>query len=147
MSFRTCAMLTIALFSGLAHAAPAECATESQRSHLVAFRDKVASAASPAEAKQMVLRQSRYGHAALDKAARFAPEHADIQSAQARLVDFEAGVNAASTQAEVAEQVDEVVLAGADAAACAYTPVEIIVIVIGFILGILPGILFLFLFC
>ena len=32
-------------------------------------------------------------------------------------------------------------------AGCDYTTTEIIVIVIGFVLGIIPGIIFLFLFC
>lgn len=95
----------------------------------------------------MVLRQSRIGHVALEQAVRLAPEQVDILGAEARLSDFEAGVSAAATQAEVAEQLDGVVAAEADGGGCDYTTVEIIVIVIGFILGILPGILFLFLFC
>jgi hypothetical protein len=34
-----------------------------------------------------------------------------------------------------------------DGGGCSYDTVEIVVIVIGFILGIIPGIIFLFLFC
>lgn len=144
---RAVIVAALLMFSGLARAQPTECVSESQRGRLSEFRDHVAAAATPAEAKEMVLRQARFGHVALEQAARMAPEQVDIQEAQARLSSFEAGVAAATTQGEVAEQLDGVVAAEAESGGCVYTPVEIIVIVIGFILGILPGILFLFLFC
>ena len=125
---------------------PVPCPCEAERTQLVAFRDRIANAESPEAAREMALSQTRLGHKAIKQAARLVSNDPGIAEADARLSAFEEGVNAAQTQEQVAAQFDQVI-AQHTGMNCAYTTVEVVVIIIGFLLGILPGILFLFLFC
>jgi len=122
-----------------------QCPTEQQRGRLTAFRDQLAAAESPEAARDMALSQTRLDHVAIHKAAAFLKD-ADLQSEDQRLTVFEDGIRNSSTQAEVAGQFDKLMgdhlLRG-----CLYDPVEIVLIVVGFVLGIIPGIVLLFLFC
>ncbi len=137
--------LSLGLFAGPAFASPSQCPTEAQHATLGGFRDRLAGAESPAAAKRLALQQTRLGHKAIDQARRAFPDEPGLAAADAKLDGFEAGVRAANTQGEVAAQVDT--LSANVGMNCDYTSVEVVIIVIGFILGILPGILFLFLFC
>ncbi len=143
-SILVCA-LSFGLFASPAFASPSQCPTEAQHATLGGFRDRVAGAESPAAARRMALQQTRLGHKAIDQARRAFPGEPGLVAAEAKLDGFEAGVRAANTQGEVAAQIDT--LNANVGMNCDYSGVEIVVIVIGFILGILPGILFLFLFC
>jgi hypothetical protein len=112
---------------------------------LSGFSARLASSGTTEEARDRALAKIRLGHKAIDKAARILPgEVAGIAEATARLDALEAGVRAADTPAGVAAEFDRL---GANAVSCDYTTVEVVVIVIGFVLGIIPGILFLILFC
>ncbi|MEQ1569688.1 MAG: hypothetical protein ABMA64_28895 [Myxococcota bacterium] len=76
---------------------------------------------------------------------RLAPHDAGVVEADRRLSRFEAGVAASPTQEEVALQFDELLLSSGGH--CQYTPLEVGIVVVGFLLGILPGIILLFVFC
>ena len=88
--------------------------------------------------------------------AGWAPYSSSIRTAQRRLLAYQAGVHRARSEAEVAQEFGQLVRfgdSGDDAidahilSSCHYTTGEIIAIVIGFILGILPGIILLILLC
>lgn len=148
MSIRALLLATLLTFPAVAAADPGMCPGEADRAQLLDLRDRVAAADSPAAARKMALAQTRLGHKALRQASRMLPKSADIAVAEARLVSFEAAINASTTQAEVAGNIDALAsTAGVGAGNCDYSNVEIAIIIVGFILGILPGILFLFLFC
>ena len=141
-------VLSIALLGSVpAQASTGMCPTDADRSQLLAFRDRIAAAKTPQDAKEMAYKQTRLGHAAIRRAAEALPGDDGIAEADARLATFDAGVAGASTQAEVAAQFDTLMQTQAQEHRCDYTPSEVAIIVIGFLLGILPGILFLFLFC
>ena len=124
------------------------CPTGAQRANLGAFRDRIAAAKTPEAAKEMAYTETRLGHQAIARAAHVLPHSADLADAEARLDTFDAGVGASTSQAQVAGQLDSLMATQAmDGGHCEYTPSEVVIIVIGFLLGILPGILFLFLFC
>lgn len=147
MSFRHAALAGLLAVSLPAFASGPECPTEPDRSELRAFRDRVAAADSPEAAKSMALAETRRGHKAIARAAKLLPNNAEIAAAERRLSDFEAGVEAANTPGEVADRIDTLMVSSNVGTPCDYTGTEILIIVIGFLLGILPGILFLFLFC
>ena len=143
-------LFSLALALQLTTAAPAsaqECPSGQDRAQIEAFRDRIAGAESPAAARELALTQTRMGHEAIRRASRALPGDSAIAEADARLSAFEAGVNAAETQAQVAGQLDTLVQTETSLGSCDYTRTEIVIIIIGFLLGILPGILFLFLFC
>jgi hypothetical protein len=140
---RLFAALTLLLSPLSALAARPTCPTPAHEARLHAFGAELAGAESPEAAKEMALAKIALGHQAIDRVARVLPNDEGIADAEARLDAFEAGVLAADSQREVAAQFDQLALLGS----CQYDTVEIAIIVIGFILGILPGILFLFLFC
>lgn len=123
-----------------------ECPTEGQHAELRAFRDRIADAPSTDAAKDLALRQTRRAHKAIHRAARMVESSEELAAADAKLTAFEAGVRAAESPEAVALQFDTLA-ASPTAARCDYTGVEILIIVLGFILGIIPGIIFLLLFC
>jgi hypothetical protein len=144
---RNLVLAFLLLFSVPALASSDLCPDGSDRAHFTAFRDRIAAAATPEAAREMALEQTRLGHMAISEAARLAPRNKGIGEAEARLSSFDEGVKAARTQQEVAAQFDYLAVSHPVGVSCDYSGAEVVVIVIGFILGILPGILFLFLFC
>lgn len=146
MFLRLFAFVCLLLASAPTFASADVCPSESQRAELSAFRDRLAGAATVDDARDMAFEQTRMGHTAIERASRVLPRNQELAVAQAQLDVFDARLAAATTPAEVAAAVDQL----SDSRAgmnCDYTNTEIVIIVIGFILGILPGILFLFLFC
>lgn len=121
------------------------CPDQAQRTVLLEFRDELAAAATPEEARERALGPVRVAQAATDRVGRLFPHHAEVEAAGAQLAGLEQRISAAPDQAAVAAEVDQI--ASNAALNCDYTNVEVVIIVVGFILGILPGILFLFLFC
>ena len=139
-------ILTIALaLSAPSFASDRQCPTEQERERLIEFRDRVAAAESPEAARELALSQTRVAHQALDRAGKLFGEKA-LRDEAARLENFEEEVRAAPDQAAVVAEFDAL-MGPRLLNACHYDGVEIVIIVIGFILGIIPGILFLFLFC
>lgn len=128
-------------------AAPMACPTSDQRAHFTAFRDRIAGAKTPEKAREMALAQTHLGHLAIRQAARSFPHNEEIEQAENKLNVFEDGVRSSISQQQVARQFDLLVGTQALSGGCSYGTVEIVVIVIGFIFGIIPGIIFLFLFC
>jgi len=122
-----------------------QCPTEQQRERLTAFRDQLAGAESPEAAREMALHQTHIDHVAIHKAAALLKDE-DLQAEDQRLSAFEDGIRDASSQAEVASQFDQL-MGGHLLRGCAYDSIEIVLIVVGFVLGIVPGIILLFLFC
>jgi hypothetical protein len=148
MSLRSVVLSSLLLFSAPALAGVGDpgCPCEADRAKLQAFRDDIASADTPEHARDMALDKIRIGHKAIHKASRMMPGESGFAEADAKLSAFEGSVAAASTQEEVADQFDQL-MARPTGMSCSYDTVEVVVIVIGFLLGIIPGIIFLFLFC
>jgi hypothetical protein len=121
-----------------------QCPTAEQRALFQDFQDRLSKAETPEEARREALSKIRLGHKAIRKASRLVSDKQGIARAQSRLDELERGVLAARTQEEVAAQFGQL---DAQAVNCHYDTVEIVVIVVGFVLGILPGLLFLILFC
>ncbi|MFT4572670.1 MAG: hypothetical protein ACI8TX_003790 [Hyphomicrobiaceae bacterium] len=134
---------------------------EFDASALATWRAEIASSPDVDTARARVLADTQLARTALTGASRVAFWSDDLNSAAQRLDAFEQAVASASTSKEVASSIDEfagaeapLMLAGASGAAvdvnspdCHYTGGEIVAIVIGLILGIIPGILLLFLLC
>lgn len=158
MSLRSIAMSLVLLtaspaFAGvgaglpeLSGTAAVDCPCQADRAKLEAFRDELANAKTPEEAKSMALRKVDVGHKAIKQAAKVMPGQNSIVEADAKLTAFEDSIAQAGTQQEVADRFDGL-MARPTGVGCQYDTVEILVIVIGFLLGVIPGIIFLFLFC
>ena len=146
MSIRHAALAALLTLSTPAFASRPECPCESERATLKGFRDQLAAAESPDAAKEMALDQTRLGHVAIARVAKAMPNNRELQAANDRLTAFEAGIDAAVTQGEVAHQFDQLMASPSAGTGCSYTTTEVVIVIIGFVLGVLPGILFLFLF-
>ncbi len=146
MVLRYAALAALLACSAPAYASRPACPCESDRVAMRDFRDRIAAAESPEAARELALDQTRLGHKAISRVAKALPNNPELVEADARLTTFEANIGAATTQAEVANQFDQLMATPTGATNCAYTPTEVLIVVIGFLLGILPGILFLFLF-
>jgi hypothetical protein len=135
----------------------ANCNGEGARAELVAFRDRIAAAPSVGEAQAMAFGQTRLARKAVSRARWIVPFHPALGEARAKLDDFDARVREAKSQAEVARSFGRLVrVASADdltivdaelKADCEYTTGEIVIIVIGFFLAIIPGLIFMALLC
>jgi hypothetical protein len=128
-----------------------ECACEVDRVELERYRDLVAAAPDSERGRALAERPSRLARRALGAARRLVPWSRELRSAHARLVDYEARVARAATPADAAREFEGLVrLAGdmhVDTTTCNYTTTEIIAIILGFLLFIIPGIILLILFC
>jgi hypothetical protein len=141
----TCLALSLALAPVSAFASEdRQCPNAEQRALFQDFQDRLSRAKSPEAARREALSKIRLGHKAIRQASRLVSDEQGIAEAQSRLDKLEQGVLAARTQEEVAAQFGQL---GAQAMNCHYDTVEIVIIVVGFVLGILPGLLFLILFC
>ena len=110
-----------------------------------AFTQKIAQAGTTEEAQALALSKIDLGRRAIDRASHILPGRgAGLAEASAKLDRLEAGVRAGQSPAQVAAPFQNLAATGDG---CNYTTTEIVVTVIGFVLGILPGILFLILFC
>lgn len=132
---------------------------------LADLRGRIASARTADEARGIALAETAVAGAALDLAALLAPEDEAVLDARARLAAFEASLGEAETAAEVSARFGEMARFASAAPAfygdltvdqtevrigdnvCHYSTGELIVIIVGFILAIIPGIIFLFLLC
>jgi len=135
------------------------CACTKERAAVSAYRDRILAAPTPEAAREMALSQTRLAHRALSRARWIMPFSGSIGKANRKLEAYEARVRDARSQAEVAAEfaglvrlaeakpgtvTDAVELKGKT---CVYTTGEIVIIIIGFLFAIIPGIIFLFLLC
>lgn len=131
-----------------------DCACEIDVTELERYRDLVAQARSAEEARRLATRPSGLARRALGAARRLAPWSGGLRTAHGTLVDYEARVAKAETPAEAAREFEGLVrLAGngvtvsGNSGRCHYDTVEIIAIVLGFLLFIIPGIILLIVLC
>jgi len=126
------------------------------RAEITALQDRIAKAPSLDEAKALALAPVELAHDALSRALWLAPHSRSIRTAERRLSVYRADVRRARSEAEVAHEFGQLVrLADSGGVAidahimssCHYTTWEIVAIVLGFILGILPGIILLIILC
>jgi hypothetical protein len=126
------------------------------RAEISALQERIAKAPSLEEARTLALAPVELAHDALSRALWLAPRSQSIRAAERRLSAYRAGVHGARSEAEVAREFGQLVrLADSggvafDAhflSACHYSTLEIVAIVIGFVLGILPGIILLLILC
>jgi hypothetical protein len=135
------------------------CACARERAAVTAYRDRILAAPTPEAARELALSQTRLAHGALARARWIMPFSRTIGKTSDKLEEYEARVRDARTQADVAREfsglvrladakpgtiVDTVELKGKT---CSYTTTEIVIIVIGFLFAIIPGIIFMFLLC
>lgn len=129
-----------------ADAAPNRCATDlnpRQERRLDRFADELQGAGSVEEARDLARKKMAPASRILRSAERLAPNDQGLADARAKLTTFEANVQRARTPREVAEALPVV----RTAAGCDMTTGEVIATVLGFILGILPGVILLILLC
>ncbi len=125
------------------------CPCESEKARFDAFADKLADAPTLVEAQDMALDKVALSR----KAIRIADKHLGgdpaIAEATAKIDAFDAQVRSAGNQEQVSVAFSQLSSrsGGSVAGRCDYTGGEVVIIVIGFLLGIIPGIIFLFLLC
>ena len=129
-------------------------------------QQRIADAATVEEARDLALTPARAARRALQIAGVVVPSSEKLTEARARLEGFEARVQESETPAAVADefgrlldlqmrsgtlvQVADLEVGNADVSGpggCHYSTGEIVAIVIGFILFIIPGIILLFVLC
>jgi hypothetical protein len=144
---RLCAALLVCSLATPAFAAqPSMCPTDGDRATLHAFAEKLARAHDVDEAKDMAMKKLRFGDKALDAAESLTSDSEGLAEARAKFEAFEGTVLAASTTEEVAGAFDSLAVQN-QTMACDYTTVELVLIVLGFLFFIIPGIIFLIIFC
>jgi hypothetical protein len=121
---------------------------------LVRFHDEIASAQTLAEAQQRAAPPVELARSALARARRLTLDPAGLAEKERQLRQGELAIAAATTPAAVADAfaiavTGSPVLAGVDIdpPGCSYSTWEIVAIVLGFILGVIPGIILLIILC
>ncbi|MBD3317902.1 MAG: hypothetical protein GF344_19120 [Chitinivibrionales bacterium] len=143
----------------------AACGCEPDAKWLQSMLEDISAAESVEQARKKALAPTRAARTALARTRWLVPWSEDIRDAHSRLKECEKRIeDAADTDAVRREFNNMVQLASAgrvdaylnqadvqidddDAGGCDYSTGEIIAIVIGFILGIIPGIILLFVLC
>ena len=123
-----------------------QCPTPEHRAELSGFEERLLEAEDVEEARSMALKKVDRTRRAVDHAARIVPNDTELQAHQAALDDFAADVAQAKTQQEVASGFADLRTQSVGAK-CYYSTGEIIAVVLGFILGVIPGIILLILLC
>ncbi len=135
------------------------CACTKERAAVSEYRNRILAAPTPEAARELALSQTRLAHKALSRARWIVPFSGSIGKANRKLEDYEVRVRAAQSQQDVAREFSHLVrLASADPGtvvnavelkgkSCSYTTGEIVIIIIGFLFAIIPGIIFMFLLC
>lgn len=136
-------LLTAFSLATPALAAPSCEITPRQQKRLDRFADKLEGASSVEEAQQLAMEEVKPARGVLAKASKLAPKDEGLADARARLVEFEAGIDGASSKHEIASTFRSLHTAGG----CSMSVGEVIATVLGFILGIIPGVILLILLC
>lgn len=121
------------------------------------LKKEIASASDLTEARKMALAPTDDAINALKNARNMIPFSEDLKTAESRLNDARSRIMLASSQEQVADEFDGMMLAGLDndraahvnigSGGCDYSTGELIAIVIGLILGIIPGLILLVVLC
>ena len=151
------------------------CVPDAAKEIVRSYRERILDAPTVDDARSLVLAQTRLAHAALKTASWMLPFSDSVREAREKIENLEARVYAANSQAEVADDFSDLLapedrvgaVAGAASSmvlaeveldkpmvrtgngggGCVYTSGEVVIIIIGFILFIIPGIIFLIIFC
>ena len=128
-----------------------------QYQELTQLKKKIITAENIDQARTMALEPTDDAINALKNARNIMPFSDDLQTAETRLSDARSRIMLASSQEQVADEFDGMMLAGLDndraahvnigSGGCDYSTGELIAIVIGLILGIIPGLILLVLLC
>lgn len=120
---------------------------------LTALRDRIAAAPDLATAQEMAIAPVEGARSVVAKLGWIS---SSLRDAEERMADYESDVRTAKSPADVADHFGSlvklassgaVVSDGVRTSGCSYSTGEIIAIVIGFILAIIPGIILLILLC
>ena len=136
----------------------AACASGSaQYPELVRLRDDISEAGSLNEARTLALAPTTDAIDALRNARSIMPFSEDLRLAETRLSDARSRIEDAYTPDQVADEFSGMMLAGLDndraahvsvgKVGCDYSTGELIAIVVGLILGIIPGLILLIVLC
>lgn len=147
-----------ASFSSIAALTQTACATTpSNQAELRGLHDDIAQAPTVEKAQALALAPTDAALDALGKARTMVPFSEDLQEAEARLEAKRARILAADTPPRVADEFSGMIMAGLDddrlvhakvgSGGCSYSTGETIAIVIGLILGIIPGLILLVVLC
>lgn len=128
-----------------------------QYQELTELKSRISAAQTVELAKEIALEPTEQAIGVLENANTLMPYSDDLLSAKNRLNDARDRIMLASSQAEVADEFSGMMLAGLDddriaqvkvgKAGCSYSSGETIAIVIGLILGIIPGLILLVVLC
>jgi hypothetical protein len=123
------------------------------KAELTALRDRIAEAPDLATAQEMAVAPVERARSVVAKLGWIS---SSLRDAEKRMADYESHVRTAKAPADVADHFGSLVrLAdsgavlsdGAHAGGCSYSTGEVIAIVLGLFLGIIPGIILLILLC
>ena len=129
------------------------CVCEEERLELARYGELIAAAENAEQARERALHPSRLARKALALARWITPDRAQLEPARQRLADYEARVARAQTPAEASHEFEGLVRVAGDVdvrvghGGCHYTSTEVIAIILGFFLFIIPGIILLIVFC
>jgi hypothetical protein len=128
-----------------------------QYQELKQLKKDIAAAGTIDQARKMALAPTVDAIGALKNARTMMPFSDDLRSAETRLSDARSRILVASSQEQVADAFDGMMLAGLDndsaarvsagSGSCNYSTGEVIAIVVGLILGIIPGLILLVVLC
>ncbi|MBS3952648.1 MAG: hypothetical protein KGZ88_06855 [Methylomicrobium sp.] len=128
-----------------------------QNQELNHLQKTIASAKSLTQAQAIALVPTNEAIDALKNARSIMPFSDDLLIAETRLSDARTRILVASSQEQVADEFSGMMLAGLDddsavhasagSTSCNYSSGEVIAIVVGLILGIIPGLILLFVLC
>jgi hypothetical protein len=128
-----------------------------QYQELTQLKQEIAAADNLNVARKLALAPTNSAISALKKASMMMPFSDDLRTAEKRLDDSRSRIMLASSQEQVADEFDGMMLAGLDndhaahvnigSGGCDYSSGELIAIVVGLILGIIPGLILLVVLC
>jgi len=139
-----------ALLAAPARANEASCAPQQARLEANTWVTRIATAPSLDEARDLALQPTRGAHSALAKARLVAPWSDSLAKADDDLVAYEGRISGAASAQAVADEAAHLVNGGIYGdidGGCSFSTGEVIATVIGFILGVLPGIILMILLC
>lgn len=128
-----------------------------QNQELNLLKNTIASAKTVTQARIIALAPTDEAIDALNNARAIMPFSDDLLIAETRLTEARSRILVASSQDQVADEFSGMMLAGLDddsavhtsvgSTSCNYSSGEVIAIVVGLILGIIPGLILLFVLC
>lgn len=128
-----------------------------QHQELSQLKREITAAETVMQARTMALAPTNDAIGALKNARSIMPFSDDLRSAETRLSDARSRILVASSQEQVADEFEGMMLAGLDSdsaakvsvggESCNYSTGETIAIVVGLILGIIPGLILLVVLC